>query len=450
MIVADFFAGKNIVVVGLGKSGVGAVKSLVLAKSNVWIVDDSEDQLKLVKEQIPEVNIGELSEIKWSAIDYIVMSPGIPIIGDNTHALAKLANNHSIRIISDIDILYTACPDARYVGITGTNGKSTTTALVGHILQNACFKAQVGGNIGLSVLELEPMGQDCIYVIELSSFQLDITHDARFDVAALINITPDHLDRHLTMENYVHAKANLFGMLKDGGAAVISKDYDHTRSIAHDINTNTKCTMFSIHQDADITNIGGILSNNGIQFDVNGLDNLRGDHNKENIAAAYGICISLGVTPQDIIAGIKTFRSLPHRMEQFYEYEDLIFVNDSKATNADSTEKALLCFEDIYLILGGKQKPEGIKSILSLIKSRVKAVLLIGAAQDNFANDLQSFDITFKKVGTIDAALNVIRHGSNKSGVVLLSPACASFDQFKSFEHRGDEFKRLVKEIFAK
>jgi len=298
------------------------------------------------------------------------------------------------------------------------------------------------------VLGLEPLGDDGIYVIELSSFQLDITHHARFDFAALINITSDHLDRHLTMENYVNAKANLFKMLDTTGVAVISQDYNETRHVADNI--NAKRMMFSIHDDSDISNIDGILKNGANKFDVNGLDNLRGEHNKENIAAAYGICLSLGVKPEDIISGIKTFRSLPHRMEQFYEYQDLIFVNDSKATNADSTEKALLCFENVYLILGGKQKPEGIKSILHLIKKNAKKVLLIGESQDNFAYDLESFYLDFQRVGTLDAALQSIKQDPAASGVVLLSPACASFDQFKSFEHRGDEFKRLVQEIFAK
>ena len=439
MITSKNFQNKTYYVFGLSRTGKGAIKCLQASGAKVYAWDDNAENVKSVDSTQAEFITP--SEMDWAKIDYLVLSPGIPIIGDNANKVVRFAKENNVEIISDLDLLYQACPDAKYIGITGTNGKSTTTALVGHILKNCGYKVCVGGNIGVSVLELELLGADGIYVIEASSFQLDISNHIRFNIAAVVNITPDHLDRHLTMENYIAAKERILRNQTADDIAIISKDY----SIPF---KGKNLVSMSCKTEANVTCKDRIITDGNKIFDLTDMKFLPGKHNEENIVAAYTICTRFGANPEDVIKHSKTFAGLEHRIEFVLEKNGLKFINDSKATNADAAEKALLCFDNIYWILGGVAKTDGIDSLAPLFK-KIKKAYLIGKAQDRFAHTLSSANCIFEKVGTIEAALDKIKAENHNSGVVLLSPACASYDQFKDFEHRGRVFKELVEARWA-
>ncbi len=435
MITSKNFQNKTYYVFGLSRTGKGAVKCLHASGAKVYAWDDNLENVESIHGSHAECIAPE--KMDWSKVDYLVLSPGVPIIGENANQVVKFAKETSIEIISDLDLLYQACPDAKYIGITGTNGKSTTTALVGHILKNCGYKVCVGGNIGNSVLELEQLGGDGVYVIEASSFQLDISSHIRFNIAAVINITPDHLDRHLTMENYVAAKERILRNQTDDDIAIISKDYIIPFK-------GKNLVSMSCKTEANVACKDRIITDSNKTFDLTDMKFLPGKHNEENIVAAYTICTKFGAKPEDVIKHLKTFAGLEHRIEFVLEKNGLKFINDSKATNADAAEKALRCFDNIYWILGGVAKTDGIDSLVPLFK-KVKKAYLIGKAQDRFANTLSAANCNFEKVGTIEGALDKIRSENISSGVVLLSPACASYDQFKDFEHRGNAFKDWVK-----
>jgi UDP-N-acetylmuramoylalanine--D-glutamate ligase len=439
MITSQNFVNKTYYVFGLSRTGKGAVKCLHSSGAKVYAWDDNAENIKSVDSTQVEFIIP--SEMNWSKVDALVLSPGVPIIGDNANQVVKFAKENNIEIISDLDLLYQACPDAKYIGITGTNGKSTTTALVGHILKNCGYKVYVGGNIGNSVLELEQLGSEGLYVIEASSFQLDISSHIRFNIAAVINITPDHLDRHLTMENYIAAKGRILRNQTGDDIAIISKDYNIPFK-------GKNLVSISCKTEADIACKDRIITDGNKTFDLTDMKFLPGKHNEENIVAAYAICTRFGAKPEDVIKHLKTFAGLEHRIEFVLEKNGLQFINDSKATNADAAEKALRCFDNIYWILGGVDKTDGIDSLNPLFK-KVKKAYLIGKAQDRFAGTLATANCNFEKVETIEGALDKIKAENPSSGVVLLSPACASYDQFKDFEHRGRVFKDLVKARWA-
>jgi len=442
MIVSKKFQNRTYYVVGLGRTGIGAVNALLKSGASIFAWDDNAENRSYIAGS--EAKLIEPSIVQWKNIDCVVLSPGIPTIGPKVHEVVRLAKENSVPITSDLDLLYEACPNATYVGITGTNGKSTTTALVGHILKECRKKVCVGGNIGLSVMELEELEEDGFYVIEASSYQLDITRNVRFNFAALLNITPDHLDRHLNMENYVAAKARIFSNQLVGDAAIISKDYEQTRVLIKKLKLPTVVSALTA---ADVFIEKRIIHDGPAQYDLNDMTYLPGKHNEENILAAYTICKKTGIKPEEIIAAIKTFKGLAHRIESVLEKDGLKFINDSKATNADAAQKALECFNEIYWIVGGVDKSDGIDSLMPLMH-KVKKAYLIGNAQERFADTLDQASCAYKKCGTLEAALLEIKKDT-REGVVLLSPACASFDQFKDFEDRGDIFKKLVLKHFG-
>lgn len=448
MIKSSYFAGKKVVVFGLSRTGLGAVKSMMASSANVIASDDNDSQLKALKEKFPLLKVLSLKEIDWQGVDFLLLSPGIPLYAPVVHPVVKAANKRDIPIIADFDVLYFACPTARFIGITGTNGKSTTTALIGHVLGKCGQKVQVGGNIGVSALELEPQ-DDGYYVLEFSSYQLDLIKFLHVDSALLINITPDHIDRHGTFERYIEAKTKLIDALSPKGTALISIDYPATKRIADTY--KHKVTISTHDAAADIYIRGRVLKDNirDLSFSFVDYTDLPGEHNEENIAAAYGLCTAEGLEPQQIVDAIKSFKGLKHRIETVLTSSRFTFINDSKATNADAAEKALRCYHDIYWIAGGMAKEGGIEPILPLIEDRVRLTLLIGHAQNEFAESLAKMNLPFIKCHTLEQALDYLHNQANASGVVLLSPACASLDQFKDFEHRGDEFRRLATEKFS-
>lgn len=449
MIIPHILKDKKVVVAGLGKTGLGAAKSLLAAGAEVYLYDDNEKSLEGALELLSGAH-KIASNLSGIIIDNVVLSPGIQIWGEQRHPLVKTCEEKGIEIIADLDLLYLACPEAIFVGITGTNGKSTTTALVGHILKNAGTKVQVGGNIGVSVMELEPLGESGVYVLELSSFQLDLIKHLQLDYSVITNITPDHIDRHLTMENYVKAKRKILEITKDKSHCAVSQDYSETRKLIEEFRDAGVCAI-SCKQSADFSIQSRVLndSKRSLSFDLNDMQYLPGQHNEENIACAYALTSKLGVDPEKIIGAVKSFTGLEHRLEKFYETDSIIFVNDSKATNADSTEKALKSFDNVHLILGGKPKEGGVETIADLIKQKCKMVYLIGYAQDEFAATLDAHAVEYCKMGTLEKVADQLHADKKLGGVVLLSPACASYDQFANFEQRGIEFKRLILERFA-
>lgn len=436
---------KKVYIIGLGRTGLGAVASLLASDAFVYAWDDKEANIDSYISKYPGLVFRSPQEMDWSTMDFVLLSPGIPSLPGKEHHAVKLARSYNVPIISDIDVLYLACPKAKYIGITGTNGKSTTTALIGHILNVCKIKNQVGGNIGISVLELDPL-EDGVYVLETSSFQLDLLNYAKFNIALLLNITPDHLDRHGTMDNYIDAKLKIFRNQAEVDKAIISKDYQITQDIIEKV--NNVITISNVDK-AEVYMQDRVLFDNlnNLKFDFNDYKFLPGKHNEENIAASYAAATSLGLDAKQVVDAIKQFKGLSHRIELVLEKDNIKFINDSKATNAEAAEKALNCFDNIFWIIGGVPKEGGIKSLAPLLP-KIQHTFLIGQSQDEFAEFLKSKGSSFTKSGTLENALEEIKRLHLRKGVVLFSPACASFDQFKDYEHRGNEFKRLVLKHF--
>lgn len=451
MIDLSRFASRRIAVMGLARSGLASVSALLKAGAEVLAWDDNEAR-RAEAEKLGAI-VTDLAKADWSAIDLAVWSPGIPHSFPVPHPAAIAAKAAGVALVCDIELLALACPQARFVGITGTNGKSTTTALVGHILKQAGRKAEVGGNLGMAALTLAPLEADGVYVLELSSYQIELLREARFDVAALLNITPDHLDRHGGFEGYVAAKRHLFDQLPADGTAIIGLDDETTRGVAQALGRSILSrgvTGISAYRPV----VGGVYVDDGRLIDArNGsartiLDlteapALPGLHNWQNSACAFAICAALGVEAEAIAAGIRSFPGLAHRQERVAVLDGVTFVNDSKATNAEATEKALTCYERIYWIAGGRAKEGGIAALAPHF-GRVRHAYLIGESADAFAATLDG-KLTWSKCSTLEQAVAAAaKDARGTGGVVLLSPAAASFDQFDSFEQRGDRFRELV------
>jgi UDP-N-acetylmuramoylalanine--D-glutamate ligase len=448
-----FFANTNVVVFGMGRTGLAAVSVLLQSQANVIAADDADAALIAAQGMFPDLKTALVEEINWQQQDYLVLSPGVPLHGYNMHRVVTLAKTHNVTVISDIDILYLACPNAQYVGITGTNGKSTTTALVGHILEKCGMQVEVGGNIGRAALSL-PAHEYGTYVLELSSFQLELLKFCHLDLALLLNFTPDHLDRHGTMEQYLDAKLNVFRRLQPQGTAIFSADYSViTQPIIRTLGERGihNVITFSNHFSATSSYIKNRVLYDimrDLKQDFTHYEYLPGQHNEENIIAAYLISTQMGCNPAQVVEAIHTFKGLKHRMEVVKSTPSLIFINDSKATNADATAKALSCYENIYWIAGGIAKSDGIDSLIPLIREKVRLTLLIGDAQERFAGVLAQHNLQFYRAGSLQNALEMLSHLANAAGVVLFSPACASFDQFRDFEDRGEKFKAMVQNMF--
>ena len=438
MIDASSFAatlnGKPAAVFGLGVSNLAVIKALNTCGVAVVAYDDNQDSCKAAQDC--GATIKNLAQDDLSNYVCLVLAPGVP----HDHPAVLNAKRYGLEILCDVEILHRCGHERKTIGITGTNGKSTTTALIGHIL-NACkIPVVVGGNIGKPVLSLDLPPDNGAIVLELSSFQIELCPTFRPDIAVLLNITPDHLDRHGTMENYVVAKAKLF---EGDGQAVIGVDDEFCRTI-YQKTFRTKRSV-SLVWGADIAVHNGVLSEDGNEISQLDFPALRGVHNQQNIAAAFAVCRLMGLNVQDILNAVNSFPGLPHRQFLVRTLNNVQYINDSKATNADATAKALACFDDIYWIVGGKQKDGGLNGLESFA-SKIKKAFLIGAAEDVFAQWMERNRVPLERCGTLESATERARNEAerNGGGVVLLSPACASFDQFKNFEHRGEVFTALV------
>lgn len=437
-------------VLGLGRSGNSTVE--FLHKNNIRHIawDDS------CASSNHEKNIIDISDPIWQTIDCLLISPGIPTTYPKPHPLVPLLKKKNIPIVCDIELLYRNNSNARFVGITGTNGKSTTTALIGHILKENNIRTCIGGNIGTGALSLPSLDKDGVYVIETSSYQLELLDQAHFNVAIMLNITPDHLERHNNMENYAAAKCNIFNHQGKHDCAIISVDNMLTKKIYEDLvrkNAIGNIVPFSTKHilENGISIINGFLTCNVIkkyEMQLPELPYLKGEHNAENIAASFIATLFLGLSPDKIIKAIESFSGLDHRLQLVGKLDDIEFYNDSKATNAESTEKALLSFPDnIYWIAGGQAKHGGIKSLAPLF-SRIKHAFLIGEAEEEFATELDG-KVPYTKCkmlsNAFDQATKLALKDKSGTKIILLSPACASWDQWKSFEERGAAFCEMTK-----
>ena len=447
------FAGKTVALFGLGGSGLAT--ALALREGGAHVIACDDNQARMAEAAAKGVETGDLRQADWSRFHSFILSPGVPLTHPEPHWSATLARAAGVEIIGDIELFCRErakiAPNAPFVAITGTNGKSTTTALIAHILREAGRDVQMGGNIGTAILSLEPPSDSRIHVIECSSFQIDLAPSLAPTIGVLLNISPDHLDRHGTMENYAAIKE---GLVARAGRAIIGIDDELSRSIAEncsgmgiDVTRISLAPMGTKGFFADGATLAHVTSSDAVAVaDLSGIGSLRGSHNAQNAAAAVAVAMALDVPAEKIRSGLHTFPGLPHRMEEVARRGRTLFINDSKATNADSTEKALKSFDDILWILGGKSKEGGIAPLKPYFP-KIRKAYLIGAASDDFAATLGS-DVAHVRCGTLDKAVEqAARDAAAMSGpsVVLLSPACASYDQFPNYEVRGNHFRDLVR-----
>ncbi|HVI28450.1 UDP-N-acetylmuramoyl-L-alanine--D-glutamate ligase [Hansschlegelia sp.] len=431
---ATSFKGKPVAVFGLGGSGLATVRSLVAGGAEVTAFDDSAASVE--KARAEGLPVGDLREADFAAFDSLVLAPGVPLTHPKPHWTVERANAAGVEIIGDIEIFCrerrAIAPGAPFVAITGTNGKSTTTALTAHLLRAGGWDVQMGGNIGVAILDLEPPAQGRVHVIECSSYQIDLAPSLDPTVGVMLNLSEDHLERHGTMENYAAIKRRL---VANSGTAVIGQDDEFSRAMSR-----------SLQQDG--VKVVPISENDAL--DLAGARALRGAHNVQNASAALAAVRALGMPDDAARAGLLTFPGLAHRMEEIPGPGRAVFINDSKATNADSAAKALASFERVFWILGGKPKTGGIDALAPFFPRVVRAYL-VGEAAEAFGRTLAAQGVPHVMSGTIDRAVADATADAERSAeaepVVLFSPACASFDQFRNFEERGEAFRKAVRAL---
>jgi UDP-N-acetylmuramoylalanine--D-glutamate ligase len=427
MIVSPAFRGKRYAVLGLARSGLATVGSLYASGAHVTAWDRRPGP----REEVAEiVTIADPLEIDLAGFEGVVLSPGVPL---NTHPIAAKAREAGVPLIGDIELFALARPSLprhKVVGITGTNGKSTTTALVHHLLDQAGVPARMGGNIGLPILAQEPLPEGGVYVLELSSYQLDLTFSLDCEAAALTNITPDHLDRYAGFDAYAASKARLFAMQGEAHFAAFGCGDAPTRAIY---------TEQAMRRPAGRAVCPDPVA---LRERQRGWLGLKGPHNLQNAAIAAAVAAELGLSDDAIEAGLATFRGLPHRMEVLGTFGGITFVNDSKATNPASAAPALAAYPRVHWIVGGLPKGDDLDDCAPHF-GHVAAAYTIGEAGPHFAEILAPA-MPVERCEMLSEAVQRAMAAAKPGEVVLLSPACASFDQFKDYEARGDCFRQLV------
>jgi UDP-N-acetylmuramoylalanine--D-glutamate ligase len=456
---ANLFAGKKFAVVGLGQNGRPAAAALLAMGADVTAWDDSETaRAAAAPLTLRDPREGEMN------FDAVVLSPGIPHILPQPHPIAARAIAAGIPIVSDVELLYQAVrragSRARFVGITGTNGKSTTTALLAHILKQAGVTVAAGANLGPAALSLPLLPDDGVYVLEMSSYMLERIHSVRFDAAAMLNLSPDHIDRHGDMAGYALAKRAIFGRQTNRDLAVVGVDDAGSRAMAGWLDTRPARVARVSGSATDGSDASppdkvrpDVFCRDGVLRDAAGpilrmadATALPGAHNAQNAAAAAAMATFLGLPRERIAAGIASYPGLPHRQQRIVTVDGVTFVNDSKATNADAAERALVCYDRLIWIAGGMAKEGGIVPLIPHFP-RVAHAMLIGRDAPVFARTLTEHGVTFDMAETLDAAVPAAFAAAKRqhAPVVLLSPATASWDQFKSYEHRGERFAELAR-----
>ena len=460
MITAKAFAGKHYAVYGLARSGLATAEALLATGARVTAWDAKEEARAKLRpgsgrgtaerqhgggggdpsvspDGLPPPRFGEaltianLDEADLTQFDSLVVTPGLPL---NRHPIARRARDAGVEVIGDIELFARARPDLpphKVVGITGTNGKSTTTALIHHILKTAGVPTTMGGNIGLPILAQDPLPAGGVYVLELSSYQIDLTQSLDCDVAVLLNITPDHLDRYENFAAYAASKARLFEIQRSDGVAVISRTTENQDTFDD--------------PDSPLHNWTGRTSSYIEDEAVVGQQDwpaLQGPHNLQNAQAAVSVCRALGLRLTEVFEGLRTYPGLPHRMERIRDRDGVLFVNDSKATNPTATAPALAAFDKIRWICGGQAKTDNLDECAPHF-GHVRKAYTIGEAGELFAS-LLSPHMDVAECKTLERAIDEAASEAVAGDTVLLSPACASFDQFRDFEDRGDRFRALV------
>ncbi|WP_117192499.1 UDP-N-acetylmuramoyl-L-alanine--D-glutamate ligase [Rhizobium terrae] len=452
MIPVTTFKDRQVALFGLGGSGLATAKALVAGGAKVIAWDDNPDSV--AKAAGEGIATADLRTIDWPAQAAFVLSPGVPLTHPKPHWSVDLARAAGVEIIGDVELFVRErrahAPDCPFIAITGTNGKSTTTALIAHILKASGRDTQLGGNIGTAILTLDPPRDQRFFVVECSSYQIDLAPTLNPTAGILLNLTPDHLDRHGTMQHYADVKERL---VAGSETAVIGIDDSFCALIADRVEragvTVRRISKRNVVADGLYAEGSRIIEAHGGTsaqlVDLDGIETLKGSHNAQNAAAAIAACLAVGVSRDEIRAGLKSFPGLKHRMQPVGRRVQVVFVNDSKATNADAAAPALSSYDRIYWIAGGLPKEGGIVSLAPLFPRIVKAYL-IGEAAPAFAATLGEA-VPYEISGTLDRA---VAHAAADAGsdtipsAVMLSPACASFDQFKNFEVRGDAFVGLV------
>ncbi len=465
MIPVREFTGQRVAVLGMGRSGLATARALVSGGAEAICWDDGSEARAAAEGQGFRVDSLAGDEI-WPGIACLVVSPGIPHLYPEPHPLVRTAWRHGVPVDNDVGLFFRDWVAAdrdefdvvpRVVCVTGSNGKSTTTALIGHLLESAGRRAQAGGNIGRAVLDLEPVSDGEIVVLELSSYQIELARTLAPDVGVFLNFSPDHLDRHGGVGGYFAAKQRLFS---EGGAErqVIGVDElegEFLAARAHD-GLSDADSLIRVSARRPIGGGGWSVSvrkgflvehRRGRQVasvDLRGIRNLCGTHNWQNACAAFAVCRSFGLSPKALRRGLDSFPGLPHRCQVVGEHGGVSFVNDSKATNADAAARALSVYRNIRWIAGGRAKEGGIASISGDLDN-VRKVYLVGEAADLFRRQLGGRNLVIS--GTIAEAVNSAAAEAEPGDVVLLSPAAASFDQFADFEARGDAFVEAVRSV---
>jgi UDP-N-acetylmuramoylalanine--D-glutamate ligase len=453
------FAGKTVAVFGLGGSGLASCHALRDGGAEVVAGDDGAE--RLAEAAKAGFITADLRTVAWSRFAALILTPGAPLTHPAPHWSVVMARQAGVEVIGDIELFCRErqrhAPDAPFVAITGTNGKSTTTALTAHLMQIAGYDTQMGGNIGTAILSLEPPRKGRVHVIEMSSYQIDLTPSLDPSVGILINISEDHIDRHGTLEHYAGVKERLVASVQDKGTAIIGVDDIWCRAAADRIEQAGKRVVRisvknpvpdGIYVDREtIWRASGAARSEVAK--IGGIGSLRGLHNAQNAACASAAALALGVSIDVLQKGLRSFPGLAHRMEQVGRRDHVLFVNDSKGTNADAAAHALSSFTDIFWIAGGKPKAGGITSLAEYFP-RIRKAYLIGEAAPEFAGTLGS-GVPHEISQTLDVAVANAARDATASGlkeaVVLLSPACASFDQYRNFEIRGAKFRDLVQAL---
>ncbi len=460
MIPVTSFAGRRVAVFGLGGSGLASCEALRAGGADVVACDDNAE--RMAQAARAGFVTADLRDAAWQNFAALVLTPGVPLTHPQPHWTVLAAQRAGVEVIGDIELFCRErrrfAPNAPFVAITGTNGKSTTTALIAHLMREAGHDVQMGGNIGTAILSLEPPRAGRVHVIEMSSYQIDLCPSLDPNVGILLNVSEDHIDRHGSIDHYAAVKERLVAGVQPGGAAIVGVDDGWCRAVAdRREQAGRPVTRISVRQPlADgiyVEHETIVRAAGGARTDIariGGIGSLRGVHNAQNAACAAAAALALGVSGDVLQKGLRSFPGLAHRMEQVGRQGSVLFVNDSKGTNADATARALASFGDIFWIAGGKPKTGGITSLAEFFP-RIRKAYLIGAAAEAFAATLDQFKVPYEISGTLDVAVPNAARDAGAAGlaeaVVLLSPACASFDQFPNFEIRGARFGELVRAL---
>jgi UDP-N-acetylmuramoylalanine--D-glutamate ligase len=444
-------AGKRVLVVGLARTGITTALFAAARGAAVTATEERPEtelagEARKLRDAGVALEFGGHTSARFLEQDLIVVSPGVPA----KLPLLELARAHGIPVWSEVELAWRFLR-GRLVAITGSNGKTTTTALLGHILETAGIPALVGGNIGTPLLSLvESSSDQTVTVAELSSFQLETIEAFRPEVGMLLNLTPDHLDRHASMEEYAHAKARMFENQIERDAAVLNADDPQVAQLVP-----ARPQVFWFSRQKRVAS-GAFLHDGQIVFRRDGAETvlmrrdeipLRGEHNLENVLAASVAAVLAGAEPAAVEGGVRTFAGVEHRLEFVAEIGGVGYYNDSKATNVDATLKAIEAFsEPLFVILGGKDKGGDFTLLREPLRQRARMALLVGAAAEKMAAQLAGA-LPLERAGTLENAVRLAFERARPGEIVLLAPACASFDQFQNFEHRGRIFKQLVEQL---